>query len=128
MWGGQNLLAEAVRMLVRAGRRDDAAGLRDRLAALAVRSVPAAAFLAWANGLLEDDAAAARERLAHAAARLERLGRRVDLARCLVDLAAAERRLGADPEPTLTRARRLLEASGAPAFVREVDAATAEGV
>jgi hypothetical protein len=51
------------------------------------------------------------------------LERRVEQARCLIDLAAAERSIGEDPEPTLAQAQTLLRTSGATLFLREVDAA-----
>ena len=127
-WGGQLLLLECVRSLVRQGRANDSTTFRDGLARLAERSASAEAFLAWADGLLERDPRIAHRMLSQAAERFEALGRRLDLGRCLADLAAAERRLGEDPIATLARARDVLASCGAALFVRELGASVpAEG-
>jgi tetratricopeptide (TPR) repeat protein len=120
VWGGRSLLLECVRSLARVGRAEEAGVFRDRLETLAVSSIPARAMLAWADGLLEPDAAAARELLAEATIRLEELGNRIELGRCLIDLAEAERRLGDDSAATAARARDLLDSCGAHLFLREL--------
>jgi tetratricopeptide (TPR) repeat protein len=119
VWGGKNLLIECVRGLVRVGRVDEARMFRDRLETLALSSVPARAMLAWADGLLEPEPAAARDVLLEAVERLEELGNRIELGRCLLDLADAERRLGEDSAATAARAREILESCGAQLFLRE---------
>ena len=66
--------------------------------------------------------AIAIEHLREAAAGFERIGARVDLARCLLDLGRAERRAGQDARPTFERARELLVACDARYFLPEADA------
>ena len=122
VWMGQLLLLECVKALVRLGRRDEANSERDRLAILAAGNVPPRAFLAWADGLLETDPRVARDHLCEAVARFEALDRRIDLGRCLIDLAGAQRRSGEDHRPALDRGRRILESSGALLFLRDVRA------
>jgi ATP/maltotriose-dependent transcriptional regulator MalT len=126
VWGGQNLLLECVRTLVRVGRPAEARPFKDSLAKMAPSSVPARAFLAWAEALLAEDARGARDRLADAAGQFERLGRRIELGRCLVDLGLAQRRVGEDPAPAFARGREILESCGAALFLREAQAASAE--
>jgi len=120
VWVGQLLLFECVKALVRLGRREEAIPHRDRLARLAAGNVPPRAFLAWADGLLEPDPRVARDHLSEAVARFEALGRPIDLGRCLIDLAEAERRSGEDHHQTLDRARMELESCGALLFLRDV--------
>jgi hypothetical protein len=123
VWGGQNLLLESVRTLALTGRNDEAGQFRGRLERMGLTSVPARAFQAWADGLLEPDRVKARDLLEDAARRMEDLGRRIDLGRCLIDLASAEREVGGDPAPTLARARDILSSCRAVVFLPE--AATA---
>jgi hypothetical protein len=118
-WAGQLLLIECVRSLVGAGRIDEARSHRDRLGAFADYSVAARAFLRWADGVLDPEAA--RRVLGEAAAAFDALGRRVEHGRCLLDLADAERRADVDPQPTSRRAKETLETAGASLFVREAD-------
>ncbi len=106
VWEGQILLFECVRALVRLGRLEEATVARDRLAGLAMSNIPPRAFLAWADGLLEPDPVRDRDLLAEAAARFEALGRPVDLGRCLLDLAAAEERLGNESDQLVERGSR----------------------
>jgi len=128
VWGGKNLLLECVRSLVRVGRTEDAQVFRDRLEILAAASAPTRAMLAWAEGLLEPRPAGAQRRLVAAATDLERLENRIELGRCLIDLAAAERRIGADPTATAARARDILVGCGATLFVRELSAVSLDRV
>lgn len=120
IWGSINLLIEAARMLAHRGRRAEAGEPRALLAALAPRSRPAAAFLAWADGLLEPEPERALARLRAGASLLRELARRVELGRCLTDCARVEAALGRDPGPALAEARALLEGCGAPLFLGEV--------
>jgi class 3 adenylate cyclase/tetratricopeptide (TPR) repeat protein len=120
-WGGQLLLLECVRSLAHAGRVADAAPFRELLAGMARTSGAAAAFLAWADGTLEREPAAARALIANAVERFEALGRRVEHGRCQIDLADAERELGHDPGPSLVAAREILGGCGAALFLRDVD-------
>jgi hypothetical protein len=119
-WGSVNLLAESVRCLARLGRLDDAREPQRQLAALAAWSTPAAAFLSWADGLLQPEPGRALAELRRAASLFERLGRRVELGRCLVDIASAEIRLRRDPRPTLADACTIFEDCGATLFLDEV--------
>ena len=82
---------------------------------------------AWADGLLEPDARGARDHLAEAVARFEALGRPIELGRCLIDLAEAERRLGEDHHPSLDRARKELESCGALLFLHDLETVEAVG-
>jgi len=126
VWGGQNLLLECVRCLASLGRPAEAFPSRERLARLASWSAPAKAFLLWVDGLLETDAARARDVLAQAVSRFAALGRRLDQGRCLIDLAEAELRLGRDPLATVEAADDMLGECGAILFIREVEHARAE--
>lgn len=122
VWGGKSLLLECVRALAGLDRPQDALVFRDRLAELGSTSVPARAFLAWADGLLASTPTDARERLHAAAAGLENLGHRIEFGRCLGDLAEAERRDGVDATSTRERALHALRSCGAELFVRELAA------
>jgi len=119
IWGAVNLLAEAARCLVRVGRFGEARESGMQLAALASWSVPATAFLAWADGLLEPDPDKAVAQLRAAVSSFERLERRVELGRCLVDVGRAEERSGRDPTATLRKAREILQDCGATLFLTE---------
>ena len=119
VWEGQVLLFECVRALVRLGRDGEAQAVRDRLAQLAASNVPPRAFLAWADGLLEPDPILARDHLAEAVARFETLGRRVDLGRCLLDLAEVEEQPENENGRLVERGWGLLESCGARLFLRD---------
>jgi class 3 adenylate cyclase/tetratricopeptide (TPR) repeat protein len=120
-WRGQDLLLECIRCHVKAGRPAVALAAEERLKALSRKSSPARAFATCARGLLEADPERSRALLADAAAQFESLERRIDLARCLIDLAETERRIGDDPGPKLHQAREILKSAGALLFVREID-------
>lgn len=127
VWGGKHLLLECVRSLVRVGRGTEAPPFVSRLRALAATSIPARAFLRWAEGLVTRDPGARREALASAVEQLTALGQRVDVARCLFDLAAVERELGQDPTAHEAQGRRLLHECGAVMFLREAPAVAGQG-
>jgi class 3 adenylate cyclase/tetratricopeptide (TPR) repeat protein len=78
------------------------------------------------EGLLAGDAEGSARMLRAAASAFEAMGLRLDHARCLVDVARAEARLGRDPRPTLGRAREILVDCDAKLFIPEVDAAIEE--
>ena len=120
-WAGQLLLVECVRTLVRSGRREEAAPFRHELARIAATSIPARTALAWCDALLEPDPRRSAEALAQTADALERLRRRLDLGRCLQDLAARERELGDEGGRTLVRARGFLASCGAELLLRDLD-------
>jgi class 3 adenylate cyclase/tetratricopeptide (TPR) repeat protein len=110
VYGGVTALIECVRTLARAGRHDEAAPFRARLAWLATASVPALAFLAWADGLLDSDA----RLLQVSIDRFGALGRPVEQGRVLLDLGE----LTGDTEAA-TRGREMLASCGATAFLRD---------
>ena len=110
VYGGVIALIECVRTLARAGRLDEAAPFRARLAWLATASVPALAFLAWADGLLESDARLLRVSID----RFGALGRPVELGRVLLDLGE----LTGETEAA-SRGREMLASCGATAFIRD---------
>jgi tetratricopeptide (TPR) repeat protein len=110
VYGGASVLLECVRALVRVGRAEEAKPFRDRLAWLAVYSVPARAFLGCAEGLLSRSPGPIRG----AVAGLEEIGWELELGRALLDLAA----MTSDPEAA-ARGRGLLERCGAPLFLRD---------
>ena len=101
VWGGSNLQLECVRTLALAGRSDEAVVFRDRLARIAAWSVPGQALLAWADGFLEFAPNRRLSLLREAAERFAAIGRRVELGRCLLDVAQATGTIGGDPGPTL---------------------------
>lgn len=127
VWGGKSLLLECVRVLVKLGRPAEAVPFRDRLVELAAASVPARAFLAWADGLLTSTPTRQRQQLAAAAAQLQDLGHVMEFGRCLGDLADAERRDGNDPTATWLRAQETVESCGAELFLRELPGASPTG-
>ena len=120
---GHRLLVELIRILVRRGARAEARTPFGLVSKTAPANQFAEMMAIWAAGLMAEDAEEAKRLLTEVADELERQGRPVDLARCLVDLAYVERRLGTDPSTTLTRARSLLEECGAKIYLAEVDAA-----
>lgn len=115
------LLSETVRALIRAGRRAEAAPYLEQLRTVARGRPNSEAFQWWAEGM---SAAAPTEgaELLHAAIdRFDELGRPIDQARCLMDLAELERRFGNDPQTSAGRARDLLTACGALVYLSEVE-------
>jgi len=56
----------------------------------------------------------------------ERLGAKVDLARCLLDLARAQQGVGVDPRPAVERAASLLRECDANLYLPEAEAALAK--
>jgi class 3 adenylate cyclase/tetratricopeptide (TPR) repeat protein len=118
VWGGQNLLFESVRTLVRCRRRREAQIFRDKLEVMAARSVPASAFCEWASALLDQDDDSAARGLTRAASRFERLGRRIEVARCLRELARRQHAFERDVTGTGARGERMLEECGAMLLLR----------
>jgi class 3 adenylate cyclase/tetratricopeptide (TPR) repeat protein len=122
-WGGNLLLLECIRSIAPTDRSHEASDFRERLAELSVYSASSRAFLAWADGLMSAEPNDARRALDDAVRRFGTLERQVELARCLIDLAAVVKARGGDPGPDLARARDILRTCGATLFLREVDAA-----
>jgi tetratricopeptide (TPR) repeat protein len=114
-----------IRLLIRQGKRDDAA------ATLAIlergRSRFARACVAIARGLLASDPDRGIESLTQAREELEALGMRVDLGRTLLDLGRAQRAAGRDPRDALERARELFVACDAQLFLPEAEAELGSG-
>ena len=120
IWGAVNLLAETVRCLVRGGRCDDAQDARRQLNELAAWSVPATAFLRWVDGLLEPEPGPRLAQLRDAVSMFERLERRLELGRCLADVAQTEARAGRDPTAASRRAREVMQQCGAKFILADV--------
>ncbi len=114
------LFYELVRLLLRTGDRAAAGGYRDL--STPGRAPAANAFGTAIEGLLEEDAVRATERLRDAAGTFERLGMRIAQARVLIDLGEALDRSGGDPRSALEQARDLLVACDARIYLPEVDA------
>jgi class 3 adenylate cyclase/tetratricopeptide (TPR) repeat protein len=119
------LLFELVRNLVVAGRREEAARYLEQLHRSATARPVGLPFVTWARGLLADNPEEGVDLLSAGAGELERLDRRIDLGRCLVDLAAAEWDLGQDPRPSLERALVILRDCGALLYLGEAEEALA---
>ncbi len=119
LMGNEELVLEAVRGLVRAGRPGEANDLRERLGKLAGDWPAAERFVMWIDGLVAPTSQEAVALLEETCSRFEAIGWRLYEARCLIDLADAERRL----RPTLDRAAKMLADSGATLYLREAEAA-----
>ncbi len=115
---------DLVRSLLRAGRAAEGEAYRDL--SEHGRSPAAKASAKLVEGLLAKDPAEALRLLSEGTGTLERLGKRIDAARAMVDLGRAMTRAGQDPGPTLERAREILLECDARAFLFEVDEALAE--
>jgi hypothetical protein len=116
------LLSETVRALVRRGQSPEGMPHLEVLRAVARDRPNAEASRWWAEGVISDDPNEREEKLRAAAERFRSLGRPIDEARCLLDLADVV----AEPESQLERARELLVGCGAVVYLREVDARSAE--
>jgi class 3 adenylate cyclase/tetratricopeptide (TPR) repeat protein len=119
------IFADLVRLLLAAGRTDDARAYRE----LAATSPSPAlqAIVGVVDGLLAADPGEARRILSEAVAALDGLDLRLDAARARIDLGRMLAAAGEDPIPTLTTARRMLLECDAGLFLDEVDAALAGG-
>jgi class 3 adenylate cyclase/tetratricopeptide (TPR) repeat protein len=122
---GEGILIELVRELAAAGRGSEARKYGELLHAWAAGRIHWEAFASWADGVLAGRVEEGREAIRRAAETLGALGRRIWQARCLIDLADAERSLGLDPRPTLEQARDILADSGAVLYLQEAQAALA---
>jgi len=113
------LLFHLIQALVAAGRRDEAAQPLEQLRQVAPGRSNSQAFLAWAEGLVTPEPADGVEKLRAAIQTFERLGRVIDEARCLMDLAKLLRACGqGDGRAEDERARELLTACGAQVYLR----------
>jgi tetratricopeptide (TPR) repeat protein len=118
------LFYELVQLLLRNGDRAEADGYRDLSAP--GRAPAASAFGLAIEGLLEEDALRAVERLQRSVDAFDGLGMRLAQARVLVDLGHALERAGRDPRPAFERARDLFTACDARIYLPEVEALLAE--
>ncbi len=119
--GSDAMLLEAIRRLCKAGRVEEARPFAEHLREIAEDRTTVAARLAWAEGLLAEDDSAAADLLRDALVRLEALGFRIDAARCLTDLAEAERGAGDVRAELVERARKIFEECGANLYLRDLD-------
>jgi class 3 adenylate cyclase/tetratricopeptide (TPR) repeat protein len=115
------LLSHNVRLLVQAGRRAEAAPYLEQLRTVAKGRPNSEAFQWWAEGVFADSPTEGALLLQRAIERFGELGRPIDEARGLLDLARVELRAGTDPDATLGRARHLLTACGAVVYLSEAD-------
>jgi class 3 adenylate cyclase/tetratricopeptide (TPR) repeat protein len=115
--GADELLAHLVRALVLVGRPSETDVPLGHLRTVAKGRPNSEAFLAWAEGLVTPDPAEGAERLRSAVDKFHRLGRRIDEARCLKDLAGLVRASGADGSAEEARAGELLTECGADVFL-----------
>lgn len=114
------LLSETIRTLVRMDRRDEISRYLEELRIVAEGRPNAEGFLWWAEGIVATDPAEREAKLTAAVERFRWLTRRIDEARCLLDLAEA----GIDATGNVERARALFAECGAEIYLREIDART----
>jgi class 3 adenylate cyclase/tetratricopeptide (TPR) repeat protein len=112
------LLFYLVRTLVLAGRSNETAKPLESLRKVAKGRPNSEAFQAWAEGLLMTDPAEGAGHLRSAMETFQQLGRTIDEARCLMDLARLVQASGGDGSAEENRARDLLTASGAEVFLK----------
>jgi len=110
------LLSETIRTLVRMGRRDEIAPYLEGLRIVAQDRPNAEGQQWWAEGIVATDPAEREARLSAAVERFHWLTRRLDEARCLLDLA--------DTNTNVERARAVFAECGAEVYLREIDART----
>jgi tetratricopeptide (TPR) repeat protein len=114
------LLSETIRTLVRMGRRDEIAPYLEGLRIVAQDRPNAEGQQWWAEGIVATDPAEREARLSAAVERFHWLTRRLDEARCLLDLADS----GVDTSTNVERARAVFAECGAEVYLREIDART----
>jgi class 3 adenylate cyclase/tetratricopeptide (TPR) repeat protein len=112
------LLFQLVRALVLTRRGAETGEPLERLRTVAKGRPNSGAFLSWAEGLLAEDEAEGANRLRAAVETFRQLGRQIDKARCLMDLAQLLRASGGDGREELEEARSLLTACGAQVYLR----------
>jgi class 3 adenylate cyclase/tetratricopeptide (TPR) repeat protein len=119
------LLLDLVRSLVRKRRVDEARPFVERLSRSAEVRPVARPFEVAARALVAPDPSEAVGLLEQSVADFERLDRRIDLARCLLDLARIAPAVGRDPRPALERAVAILRECDAALYLREAEEALA---
>ena len=100
------------------GRREEAADPLARLRTVARGRPNSEAFLSWVEGLLAKDPSEGAGRLRGAVETFRRLGRTIDEARCLMDLAELLRASRGGGREEVEQARSLLTACGAHVYLR----------
>jgi tetratricopeptide (TPR) repeat protein len=118
------LLLELIRFVV-PEERDEALSTLARLERSARARGLARPYFLVGRGLVEEDPGEAVRQLQGAATEFERLGRRIDLARCLLDLARVQVSVAEDPRPAVERAVSLLRECDARLYLPEAEAALA---
>ncbi len=111
---------ELTRLLLRTGRVDEARATRIESAGEV--SPAAVAFSSAMRGLADPDPAEAVSGLRDAAGRFEALGKKVELARTLLDLGRAQQLVDEDARPSFERAHELLVECDARWYLPEADA------
>lgn len=117
-------LYDLARLLLRSGRLDEARAVRIEYAG--ELSPAAVAFSSAIRALVADDPAESLSRLRDAAGRFEALGKRIELARTLLDLGRVQQQVGEDSRQALERARELLVECDARRFLGEAETLLAD--
>jgi class 3 adenylate cyclase/tetratricopeptide (TPR) repeat protein len=112
------LLFHLVRALVLTGRREETGDPLESLRTVAKGRPNSEAFLSWAEGLLAEDPGDGALQLRASVETFRRLGRRIDEARCLMDLAELLGASGRDGSGEAEEARRILTACGVEVYLR----------
>jgi hypothetical protein len=112
------LLFHLVRALVLTGRREETGDPLESLRTVAKGRPNSEAFLSWAEGLLAEDPGDGALQLRASVETFRRLGRRIDEARCLMDLAELLGASGRDGSGEAEEARRILTACGVVVYLR----------
>ncbi len=116
------LLLELIRFLV-PEEPDEALSALARLERSAAARGLARPYFLVASGLVKENPVEAIALLERGASEFERLGRRIELARCLLDLSRAQASVGRDPRPAVGRAVELLRACDAQLYLTEAESA-----
>ncbi len=112
------LLFHLVRALALSGRREETGEPLERLRTVAKGRPNSEAFLDWVDGLLAEDPAESIARLRAAVETFRRLGRTIDEALCLMDLAVLVRASAGNDREEVEQARRLLASCGAEVYLQ----------
>jgi class 3 adenylate cyclase/tetratricopeptide (TPR) repeat protein len=119
----ERMYFEAIRILVRLERLDEARRLLDRSRASTDGRPPAEAFALWAEALIDGGSERAVALLDDVVARFEEIDFVIERGRCLADLARAKWATGLDGSSELEEARTVLEKAEARLFLADVEVA-----
>ncbi|HJR19417.1 MAG TPA: AAA family ATPase [Actinomycetota bacterium] len=122
MPSGAVTLLELVRTLVHLGRTTEAVRYVELFGSTSLNKDRYRLMADWGRALVKSDPSEAKQELESVIERLRKHERRVDIARCMIDVARVQRRFGEDPGHTLARARQILEECGAKLFFVELEA------